>query len=315
VPCRRQLAVVRRTIVRGGLNPPLGFVSDTYGDARLIQLIDEAIEAHLRREVPLPEASVDISFAAPDRAWSASVTRPTVNIFLWDIRRNTTRTTGGLAQQAADGQVERRPTNPVIDLRYVVTAWAAEHRDEHQLLGSVLTCILAHSSVAASALPPQLPISSSLSLGLASEEARVTGEFWSSLDGRLKPGLQLVVTLPLDIFAWVAAGPPARSVGVAAQRMGQAPADVGSNGPRPAGRPAPTDAKAPTGGKAPTRGKAGTAAPAGAPSTHEPSLRRRRSSGMLTMEGRSQDQDNGRSSPAGSSSGRPSDAEDGADDA
>ena len=264
--------------------------SDIYGGLWLIQLIDEAIEAHLRREVPLPEASVDISFAAPDRAWGATVTRPTVNIFLWDIRRNTSRTTAGMAQQSADGQVERRPTNPVIDLRYVVTAWAAEHRDEHQLLGSVLTCILAHSSVPASDLSLLLPTSSSLSLGLASEDARVTGEFWSSLDGQLKPGLQLVVSLPLDIFGWVAAARrPGRS---GCRRNGwsrrhQNPAGGGplAGGPRSGGR----------------NGK-----PAGA---FEPALRRRRSSGALTMEGRS-------TNPAGpaSSSGGSSGAEDGAQD-
>lgn len=264
--------------------------SDIYGGLWLIQLIDEAIEAHLRREVPLPEASVDISFAAPDRAWGATVTRPTVNIFLWDIRRNTSRTTAGMAQQSADGQVERRPTNPVIDLRYVVTAWAAEHRDEHQLLGSVLTCILAHSSVPASDLSLLLPTSSSLSLGLASEDARVTGEFWSSLDGQLKPGLQLVVSLPLDIFGWVAAGPPARSVGLSAQRM-EPPA------PNPAGG-------GPLAGGPRSGGRNGK--PAGA---FEPALRRRRSSGALTMEGRS-------TNPAGpaSSSGGSSGAEDGAQD-
>jgi hypothetical protein len=270
----------------GPLNDARWLLSDLYGGARLIQFIDEAIEAHLRREVPLPEASVDISFAAPDRAWGAAVTRPTVNIFLWDIRRNTTRTTAGLAQQGADGQVERRPTNPVIDLRYVVTAWAAEHRDEHQLLGSVLTCILAHSRVPADALPPQLPTSSSLSLGLASEEARVTGEFWSSLDGRLKPGLQLVVSIPLDIFGWVAAGPPARSVGVAAQRMGPAVPDLGT-----------------------ARPGAGTL-PTGVATGYEPALRRKRSSGMLTMEGRSSNQQDTPPSPGG-----PSGAENGAEDA
>ncbi len=278
---RRQTRQRRTGVVTevswGRLNHASWLLSDVYGGARLIQFIDEAVEAHLRREVPLPETSVDISFAAPDRAWGAAVTRPTVNIFLWDIRRNTTRTTAGMAQQGADGQVERRPTNPVIDLRYVVTAWAAEHRDEHQLLGSVLTCILAHSSVAPDILPPQLPTSSSLSLGLASEEARVTGEFWSSLDGRLKPGLQLVVSIPLDIFGWVPAGPPTSSVGVAAQRMKQPP-DLG---------------------KAPTT------------SVYEPALRRRRSSGALTMEGRSSNQHESSDQQDTQSSG----AEDGADGA
>ena len=273
---QRRIRVVTE-VSWGRLNHASWLLSDVYGGARLIQFIDEAVEAHLRREVPLPETSVDISFAAPDRAWGAAVTRPTVNIFLWDIRRNTTRTTAGMAQQGADGQVERRPTNPVIDLRYVVTAWAAEHRDEHQLLGSVLTCILAHSSVAPDILPPQLPTSSSLSLGLASEEARVTGEFWSSLDGRLKPGLQLVVSIPLDIFGWVPAGPPTSSVGVAAQRMKQPP-DLGK---------------------------------ARNTSVYEPALRRRRSSGALTMEGRSSDQHESSDQQGTQSSG----AEDGAEGA
>ncbi len=274
---QRQIRVVTE-LSWARLNHASWLLSDVYGGARLIQFIDEAVEAHLRREVPLPETSVDISFAAPDRAWGAAVTRPTVNIFLWDIRRNTTRTTAGMAQQGADGQVERRPTNPVIDLRYVVTAWAAEHRDEHQLLGSVLTCILAHSSVAPDILPPQLPTTSSLSLGLASEEARVTGEFWSSLDGRLKPGLQLVVSIPLDIFGWVAAGPPTASVGVAAQRMRQPPADLGKARPT---------------------------------SVYEPALRRRRSSGALTMEGRPSNQHESSDQRDTQSSG----AEDGAEGA
>jgi hypothetical protein len=235
----------------------------------LIQYIDEAIEALLRREVPLPETSVDISFAAPDRAWGAGLTRPTVNVFLWDVRRNVTRMTAGLAEHSADGgQVSRRPSSPIVDLRYLVTAWAAEHSDEHQLLGSVLRCVLGNSTVPADTFPPQLTTSSSLSLSLASEEARVPGEFWSSLDGRLKPGLQVVVSLPLDVFSWVDAGPPAVSVGAAVGRLGTAP---GANGPGPAGANGP--------------GATGAADAGGSPETDAP-LRRRRSSGMLTMEGR-----------------------------
>jgi Pvc16 N-terminal domain len=226
----------------------------------VIQFIDEAIERLLRRQVPLPEGTVDLSFAAPDRAWSAGITRPTVNVFLWDIRRNTVRSTGGLAEQAVNGQVVRRPSSPVVDLRYLVTAWAAEHRDEHQLLGAVLVCVLATTSVPEDDLPAELPRTSPVSLSLASEEARVPGEFWSSLDGRLKPGLQMVVSLPLEILSWVPAGPPVASVSVAHQHLAKAPA------PKPAGSP--------------TYGKRGKAVEDGR------LLRRRRSSGLLTMEGR-----------------------------
>jgi len=253
----------------------------------VIQFIDEAIERLLRREVPLPEATVDISFAAPDRAWGAGVTRPTVNVFLWDIRRNTVRTTGGLAQQSTNGQVARRPSSPVVDLRYLVTAWAAEHRDEHQLLGSVLVCVLANSSVPPDDLPPQLPTTSSLSLSLASEDPRVPGEFWSSLDGRLKPGLQVVVSLPLEIFEWAPAGPPVGTVGVVSRRVLQPPAPSVGGWP---GRPLADTASAGAGAgrERPDGGASGeedqrNKAPVTEP---EPVFRRRRSSGMLTMEGR-----------------------------
>jgi hypothetical protein len=267
----------------------------------VIHFIDEAIETLLRREVPLPEATVDISFAAPDRAWGAGVTRPTVNVFLWDIRRNNLRTTGGLAQQAANGQVARRPSSPVVDLRYLVTAWAAEHRDEHQLLGSVLVCVLANSSVPPEDLPSQLATTSSLSLSLASEDARVPGEFWSSLDGRLKPGLQIVVSVPLEIFSWVPAGPPVASVSVASQRLPQAPSpSVGGWPGRRAAYTAVAGAgagEAGAGEEPPDGGASGAAGPSasqdeesqrttGPVDETEPVFRRRRSSGMLTMEGR-----------------------------
>jgi hypothetical protein len=220
----------------------------------LIQFIDEAMEALLRREVPLPEDAVDISFAAPDRAWGAGVTRPTINVFLWDIRRNQLLTSTGLGQKYSDGQhTLRRPTDPVVDLRYLVTAWASEHRDEHQLLGSVLRCILANSSLPENVMPQALAGAPFAKLSLATEEARVPGEFWSSLDGRLKPGLQVVVTLPVGVFDWLPAGPPATAIAVGTQRMGNGAQATGTE------RVAPED---------------------------EPVLRRRRSSGVLTMEGR-----------------------------
>jgi hypothetical protein len=225
----------------------------------LIQFVDEAIERLLRREVPLPEGTVDVSFAAPDRTWGAGITRPTVNVFLWDIRRNSAFSSTGLAEMSADRRtVSRRPAAPVVDLRYLVTAWAAEHRDEHQLLGAVLRCVLATSVIPADLLPVQLSGSSYVNLSLASEDSRVPGDFWSALDGRLKPGLQLLLTLPLDLFAWTEAGPPAQSVGLQTRRL------VPVAGPDGNGRSIP--------------GAASTAT--------EIPLRRRRQSGMLTMEGR-----------------------------
>ena len=58
-----------------------------YRSKMMFNLIDETLEKFLRAEVPLP-SDIDVAFDRPDRLWSASVTRPTVNLFLWDLRRN-----------------------------------------------------------------------------------------------------------------------------------------------------------------------------------------------------------------------------------
>ncbi len=111
------------------------------------------------------------------------------------------------------------------------------------------------------------------------------GEFWSSLDGRLKPGLQIVVSLPLEIFSWVPAGPPVTSVSVQPQRRAHRQASA------PPGGASTADGQS-TGQAQAGEGKADQMAEAGA------LLRRRRSSGTLTMEGRPAS-----SSPPGSDNG------------
>ena len=222
----------------------------------MIQFVDEAIEALFRLAVPLPEAVADISFAAPARAWGAAITRPTVNVFLWDVRRNQGLSSTGLGQQWTDGQhAVRRPTDPVVDLRYLVTAWAAEERDEHQLLGSVLRCVLSNSTFPDAVMPSVLTGAPFVRLTLANEEARVPGEFWSSLDGQLKPGLQVVVTLPVAVFEWLPAGPQAESVSVATKPLL-------------------------------SNGEAGSLKGENRETGDLPFLRRQRSNGALTMEGR-----------------------------
>lgn len=222
----------------------------------MIQLVDRAVEQFLREAVPLPENAVDVSFDAPDRTWGAAITRPTVNIFLWEVVRNPSYAHAGLMERRLDnGRVERRPSAPVVDLHYLITAWATEQRDEHQLLGAILTCVLAHSALPATALPEPLSGTTWISMALATHEKRAPGEFWSALDGRLKPGLELELSLPLDVFQWQPTAVPAASVAVA---LSATPAE-----PAAPAAPAPRRHRFP-----------------------EPDLLRRRLNGALIMEGR-----------------------------
>ena len=74
----------------------------------MLDLIDATLEAFFRATVPLSAQDVDVSFEPPDRDWSAKLTRPTVNLFLWDIRRSTDRARAGVEEIERDGQLVRR---------------------------------------------------------------------------------------------------------------------------------------------------------------------------------------------------------------
>jgi hypothetical protein len=223
------------------------------GEVGVFQLVDRALEQFFRDAVPLPENAVEVSFNAPDRTWGAAVSRPTVNIFLWEVARNPGFAHTGLLERAgAAGRVERRPSSPVVDLHYLVTAWTSEPSDEHQLLGSILRCVLANAFLPAQYLPEQLAGNGRVPVALATHEKRRPGEFWSAIDGRLKPGIEVEVTLPLDVFSWQPAGPPAESVTADVRRLPSAPTPT-------------SDAE------------------------QEGPLRRRRAGGALVMEGRPAD--------------------------
>jgi Pvc16 N-terminal domain len=184
----------------------------------VIQLIDQALEQYLRAAVPLPEKSVDVSFVTPDKTWGKSITQPSVNLFLWDVKRSAPRSQTGRVEQTIEEQRYRRAPLPVIDLNYFVTAWASEHRDEHQLLGAVMTTILATREVPAEYVPEQFAGLAPMTVELATSESRKPGDFVSVLDGQLKPGLEVRVSLEVDALQWLETGPPTEVIEIGVAR-------------------------------------------------------------------------------------------------
>jgi hypothetical protein len=158
--------------------------------------IDHALEQYLRAEVPLPPSGVDVAFNAPAKDWSARISRPTINLFLWDIRRSSTKQRAGFDEVELEGQTFRRLPPRALEMRYLITAWSSEHRDEHQLLGSVAAAVLNRRSIPDHYLPPgfELPDERPVSLSLTTTADLKPNDFWSSIDGQLKPGLDVVVS-------------------------------------------------------------------------------------------------------------------------
>lgn len=185
----------------------------------MLHLLDESLETFLRAVVPLPARDVDIVFDAPDGEWSAALSsRPTVDLYLWDIRPNLSeRDFGEVIVEESDGRRFRRDPLPRIDCRYLVTAWTSEVRDEHSLLGDVLSALLLHPVIEAEHLHGVFSTVRPLpAMRLRSGDGSENSDFWSALGGQLKPGLDLVVTVTVDAALRATAGPRAEEVVVRA---------------------------------------------------------------------------------------------------
>lgn len=176
----------------------------------MLNLLDESFEEFLRATVPLPKREIDISFSAPDKDWSARISRPTINAYLWDVRRNSSEREAGMEiVHDANGRPHRRPPLPRIDCRYLITAWTTDIRDEHALLGSTLAALLLHvrieSEYLQGAYRDVLPVPS---IEIGAGDGRDNSDFWSAVGGQLKPGLDVTLTATVDSAILVPVGPP-----------------------------------------------------------------------------------------------------------
>ena len=187
----------------------------------MLHLLDESLETFLRAAVPLSARDVDVVFDAPDGDWAAGISRPTVDLYLWDVRPNTTeREYGEELISRENGKLYRRDPLPRVDCRYLVTAWTTEVRDEHSLLGSVLSALLLHPVIDVEHLQGVFAEVRPLPrIRLQTGDGSENSDFWSALGGQLKPGLDLVVTATVDAAAMAVAGPPTETLVVRASGL------------------------------------------------------------------------------------------------
>ncbi|HSL74021.1 MAG TPA: Pvc16 family protein [Ilumatobacteraceae bacterium] len=185
----------------------------------MLEFIDESLESFLRATVPLSATDVDVSFDAPDREWSAKLTRPTINVFLWDIRRSASRASSGIRTREVDGLITRQPVPPVLELRYVLTAWTADLGDERALLAGLLRSLLANGEVPREYLGDAFAGLEQPSIAIArSGEDHM--DVFKALEGQLKPGLNLVLTTEFDTGVSLPVAPIVREIETAIGQLG-----------------------------------------------------------------------------------------------
>lgn len=167
----------------------------------MINDLDETIKKLLVERGGLDPTEVEISFDLPKREWSAGLTKPTINLYLYDVRENLgLRESTWLTERSGNGVSKRKPPAK-IDLSYFITAWTRNIEDEHRLLWYVLATLLRHPILPADLLQGDLskqevPVrtTSAQPDGILSNPA----DFWTALDNDLKPSVNYVVTLELD---------------------------------------------------------------------------------------------------------------------
>ena len=189
-----------------------------------ISHVDAALEKLVRSRLGLTDDTCDVAFDVPSSTWSAQLTRITVNLFLYDVSRSTQPSRSQTrASATGEGQpaMFRRP-QPMIQLNYMVSAWAGSPRDEHQLL-SDLTSLLSGLEV----LPPDLAsddLGSTVQLALGDD--RNTGrELWQGAGGSLRPSLFVRATVAADTFDWELQAPAVERISAMAERMSDAAED------------------------------------------------------------------------------------------
>lgn len=166
--------------------------------------LDEALRQMFIRELPINNNEIDIDFKQPKREWSARLSRPTLNLFLYDIREN-----NKLRQQQPmwdvqhNGKVARRQRKPIlINLHYLITAWATEPEDEHRLLARATYALYRNPYVPREFLPPDLADLAEDVIILKAQYDMLDkpSDIWSTIDNQWRPFIPVMLIVPIYPF-------------------------------------------------------------------------------------------------------------------
>ena len=109
--------------------------------------VDETLRTLLKRDLGRHGFDgVEIVFDAPTKEWAASLSSPTVNLFLYDVREASDRRLHEWKEQRENGQAHATRPPLRVDASYAVTGWTRAVEDEHRLLSQVLGILYAYPS-------------------------------------------------------------------------------------------------------------------------------------------------------------------------
>jgi hypothetical protein len=178
----------------------------------MLHLLDDAVNGYLRNGVPL-DSTVDISFATPNKEWKQGITRPTVNAYLWEIKRDPRRSASGIEIVEEESVPKRRLLLPRVRVSYFVSVWTEDLRDQHLLLGKILESLLRRRVLPPEFIPEGLNTDGkSIEMIIGATEELFGKEVWATLEGGYRPGIDVQFILPVNVGLGQLPGKPNESI-------------------------------------------------------------------------------------------------------
>lgn len=171
----------------------------------MIDDLDEALRQLLIRELPVKNGEIDLAFDQPRREWSARLSRPTLNLFLYDLAENKKLRQAQPVweiERDSNGNATKRRRDVRVDLKYMITAWTAEPEDEHRLLTRTLMTLFRHAHLPEELLPESLrnqPVPIPI-MAAQEEDLANPSDLWSAMDNEWRPSITCVLTLALNPY-------------------------------------------------------------------------------------------------------------------
>lgn len=176
-------------------------------DTALRQLLEAELVRH-------GFGAANVVFDAPTRDWAATLSAPTVSLFLYDLCEASGHRTVEWQPRRVDGTLREQRPPLRLEASYAVTAFTQRVEDEHRLLSQVIGILYAYPALPSEVLsgtlldvcgddPPET------ALAQARAERRV--EFWSAIGGQYKPSVDYSVVVPFPSGRSVERGTPVKT--------------------------------------------------------------------------------------------------------
>jgi hypothetical protein len=167
--------------------------------------LDRTLRALLIDDLPrviekIEADGFEVRFDVPNREFRSRLSKPTLNLYLYNIQENRDMRGRTWDQGRTNGSVTTRRPPVRLDCSYLVTAWSNEVEDEHRLLTGAARVLFRNPTLPEEVLQGALADGYAITTEVAQPESlKDIVDVWSVLDNDLRPSVRVTVTVPLEV--------------------------------------------------------------------------------------------------------------------